>query len=465
MQFVSTRGGSPASFLEVLLGGPAPDGGLYLPDAWPKVLRSEIVGFAESPYAEMAYRIIRPFVGDAFSDAEFRADVDAAYATFDHKAVVPLKELAPGRFLLELFHGPTLAFKDIAMQLLGRLFARALDKQRRCATVIVATSGDTGSAAIAALKGQRNLDVVVLHPHGRVSEVQRRQMTTVLDVNVHNIALEGTFDDTQAIVKALFADADFSARTQLTAVNSINFARIVAQCVYYLTAGAALGAGQGRAVSFVVPTGNFGDVFAGEAALRMGLPVGNLVIATNSNDILVRALHSGTYGAGRAHPTLSPSMDIQVASNFERALFEASGRDATWVSRAMSEFSKMSTLTIPPAILRGLQETYLAASANDEETVAAIAQTYRESGTLIDPHTAVGVVAAEKVKGWLNGPVVLLATAHPAKFTPAITQAIGKAPELPQKLGRLLAQEERYTVLPNEVGAVRNFILERALHR
>ncbi len=320
MQFVSTRGGAPAPFLDVLLGGPAPDGGLYLP---------------ERPYAEVAYRVMHPFIGDAFTDDEFRADVDAAYATFDRKAVVPLVELAPNRFLLELFHGPTLAFKDVAMQLLGRLFARALEKQQRSATVIVATSGDTGSAAIAALKGQPNVDVIVLHPHGRVSDIQRRQMTTVLESNVHNIALEGTFDDTQAIVKDLFADSEFSSRTHLTAVNSINFARIVAQCVYYVTAGAALGAGQGRLVNFVVPTGNFGDIFAGDAAWRMGLPIEHLVIATNSNDILVRALHTGLYGAGRAHPTLSPSMDIQVASNFERALFEASGRDAGWISHAM----------------------------------------------------------------------------------------------------------------------------------
>jgi threonine synthase len=462
MQFISTRGGAPARFSDVLLGGPAPDGGLYLPDVWPKFLRTEIAAFSPLPYAEVAFRVMRPFIGDTFTDDEFRADVDAAYATFDHKAVVPLRELAPNRFLLELFHGPTLAFKDVAMQLLGHLLARALKKLRRRATVIVATSGDTGSAAIAAFKGQPSVDVVVLHPHGRVSEVQRRQMTTVLDPNVHNIALEGTFDDTQAIVKTLFADAEFLARTHLTAVNSINFARIVAQCVYYFTAAAALGAGQGRPVSFVVPTGNFGDVFAGEAAWRMGLPVERLVIATNSNDILARALNTGIYGAGRAHPTLSPSMDIQVASNFERALFEASGRNAGWVSHAMGEFAATRALTIPPGILRELQETYLAASADDSETVAAIARVHRESAILVDPHTAVGVVAAEKLANWLKGPVVLLATADPAKFTPAITQAIGKTPELPPKLGRLMVQEERYTVLPNGVGAVKQFILERA---
>src|SRR5262245_15287235 len=295
MRYISTRGGAAAEFDAVLLGGPAPDGGLYLPETWPAVGAREIAEFAALPYAEVAYRVMRPFVGDAFSDAEFRADVDAAYATFSEKSVAPLRPIGQDRYLLELFHGPTLAFKDVAMQLLGRLFSRALKKQNRRVTVIVATSGDTGSAAIAALKGSPRINVVVLHPFGRVSEVQRRQMTTVLDANVHNIALEGSFDDTQNIVKALFADVSFAERTQLTAVNSINFARIVAQCGYYFTAAAALGAGKGQRVTFVVPTGNFGDIFAGEAAARMGLPTERLVIATNANDILARALGTGIY--------------------------------------------------------------------------------------------------------------------------------------------------------------------------
>ena len=465
MMYISTRGTSaPAKFIDVLLGGPAPDGGLYLPETWPQVGRYQIGELASLPYAEAAYRIMRPFIGDAFTDAEFRADIEGAYATFAHKAVVPLREIAPNRFLMELFHGPTLAFKDVAMQLLGRLFNRALAKQKRRATVIVATSGDTGSAAIAALRGQKNVDVVVLHPHGSTSEVQRRQMTTVLDSNVHNIALEGVFDDTQNIVKALFADVAFAARTQLTAVNSINFARILAQCVYYFTAAAALGAGQGRLVSFVVPTGNFGDVFAGEAAWRMGLSLERLVVATNTNDILERALHTGVYGAGAAQPTLSPSMDIQVASNFERALFEASNRDATWVTSAMAEFGRTKSLTIPPPVLRDLQERYLAARADDTETIAAIARVYRDSGIVIDPHTAVGVAACDKTNRWLKGPAVLLATAHPAKFPDAVRQAIGITPELPPNLSDLLARKERYTVLPNAVSAVREFVLERTKH-
>jgi threonine synthase len=460
MRYISTRGGSSAEFGDVLLGGPASDGGLYLPDAWPRVTEREISAFAGLPYAEVAFRVMRPFVAGTFGDTEFHADVDAAYASFSHRDVVPLVELGPDRFLLELFHGPTLAFKDVAMQLLGRLFARALNKQKRRATVIVATSGDTGSAAIAALRGLPGADVVVLHPHGRVSDVQRRQMTTVLDANVHNIALKGSFDDTQTIVKTLFADTAFAARTQLTAVNSINFARIMAQCVYYFTAAATL-AGQGRAPSFVVPTGNFGDVFAGEAAARMGLTIERLVVATNSNDILVRALTSGIYSAGHAQQTLSPSMDIQVASNFERALFEGSSRDGGWVSNAMREFSQTRSLDIPKPILAELQGRYLAASSNDAETRAAIARVYEQSGAIIDPHTAVGAAAAEKLSGALRGPVVLLATAHPAKFPDAITQAIGIAPEIPPKLAGLMAQEERYTVLPNEVGAVRTFVLER----
>ena len=460
MHYVSTRGGVGASFIDVLLGGPAADGGLYLPGHWPQFSQSTIAQFASLPYAEVAFRIMRPFIGDAFTHEEFRADVENAYGAFAHRAVAPLVQLAPDFFLLELFHGPTLAFKDVAMQLMGRLFARALAKLKRRATVVVATSGDTGSAAIAALRGQVGVEVVVVHPKGRVSEVQRRQMTSVLDSNIHNIALEGSFDDTQTIVKALFADADFAARTNLTAVNSINFARIVSQCVYYFTAAASLGAGHGRAVNFVVPTGNFGDIFAGEAAQRMGLASDRLVIATNANDILTRTLKTGRYETGRAEPTLSPSMDIQVASNFERALFEASGRDAGWVSNVMRGFAETRALLIPPQILQALQARYLANSAGDAETIATIARVYSESGLVIDPHTAVGLAAAEKLRGALRGPTIALATAHPAKFSAAVTKAIGKSTELPPHLADLLSREERYTVLANSTHAVRDFVLE-----
>jgi len=464
MRYISTRGGASADFAAVLLGGPASDGGLFLPEQWPQLSAREIAEFAKRPYADAAYRVMRPFVGDAFTDQEFRDDIDAAYATFSVPSVAPLKEFAPNTYLLELFHGPTFAFKDVAMQLLGRLFSRALKKQKRHVTVIVATSGDTGSAAIAALRGQPNVDVVVLHPFGRVSEVQRRQMTTVLDANVHNIALEGSFDDTQNIVKALFADVDFSSRTQLTAVNSINFARIMAQCVYYFTAAAALGAGDGRRTTFVVPTGNFGDIFAGEAAWRMGLPLERLIIATNANDILARALSTGDYSAGRAQPTLSPSMDIQVASNFERALFEASGRDSHFIASAMKDFQRSQRLLIPAKILDVLRSHYSAGSASDEDTITCISRTYGDSGIVLDPHTAVGVAVAERLLAKAPAPVVILATAHPAKFPDAVKQAIGKFTEFPSHLARLMVQEERYTVLPNQVGAVRSFVLERTKH-
>ena len=460
MNYLSTRGGAGAGFGDVLLGGPALDGGLYLPDAWPRLSAADIAGFASRPYADIAYSVMRPFIGEAFTDAEFRADIDAAYASFADPAIAPLRQIGERRYLIELFHGPTLAFKDLAMQLLGRLFARALAKQNRRATILVATSGDTGSAAIAALRGLPNVHVVVLHPNGRTSDVQRRQMTTVLDDNVHNVALEGTFDDTQNIVKALFADTDFAHRTQLTAVNSINFARIMAQCVYYFSAAAALGA-HGQSVSFVVPTGNFGDIFAGEAAQRMGLSVNRLVIATNSNDILERALHSGVYATGTAHPTLSPSMDIQVASNFERALFEASNRDAAWVNSAMRAFAQTKQLVLPPPVLASLRARYLAARCDDAETIATIACVHRESGIIVDPHTAVGIKAADKLGAELSGPVVCLATAHPAKFSGAVTQAIGKPVELPPHLADLATRKERYTVLPNAAGAVREFVLRQ----
>ena len=465
MQYVSTRGVAGATFGDVLLGGPAPDGGLYLPDHWPQFSQSTIREFAGLPYTEAAFRIMRPFIGDAFSHDEFRADVEAAYGTFHHKAIVPLVQLAPNLFLLELFHGPTLAFKDIALQLLGRLFARALQKRDRRATVIVATSGDTGSAAIAALRGQSNVEVIVLHPKGRVSEVQRRQMTTVLDENVHNIALEGSFDDCQSVVKTLFADREFSARTNLTAVNSINFARIMAQSVYYFTAAAALGAGGGRAVNFVVPTGNFGDIFAGEAAARMGLEVGKLVIATNSNDILARALSSGVYEAGSAQPTLSPSMDIQVASNFERALFEASGRNAYIVSDLMHRFDTIRRIELPADTLKLLRQRYIAEATRDEDTVSTIARVQDQTGLVVDPHTAVGLAAAETLKFELRGPVIALATAHPAKFSDAVTRATGKPSPLPAQLGDLLNRKERFNVMANSSRDVADFVLERTKKR
>ena len=452
MPFVSTRGHAPAQdFAQVLLAGLAPDGGLFMPEAWPQIAIAEIAG---KPYADAAYAVLRRFAGDSFADAELKSDIDAAYADFDDARIAPLVEIGDNLFLLELFHGPTLAFKDIAMQVLGRLFARALARRGGRATVVAATSGDTGSAAIAALGGLANIEIFVLHPKGRVSEVQRRQMTTSPHANVHNIALEGSFDDAQAIVKDLFADTEFADAVSLTAVNSINFARIAAQCVYYFTATAQLG----RAATFVVPTGNFGDVFAGEAAMRMGLAVERLVVATNANDIMTRALNSGVYAIGAVEQTLSPSMDIQVASNFERALFEASGRDTDWLRDAMAAFARDRRLVLPEKIRAALAARYIAFSADDAETLATIARVHAETGRLIDPHTAVGVAAALRAGGSGSQSKIVLATAHPAKFPDAVQRATGQIPPLPPRLRDLMARPEKMTVLAADKGLVRAHI-------
>jgi len=453
MQFLSTRGSAPrTSFSDVLLAGLAPDGGLYLPESWPQISG----GFSGMRYQDAAFRILSEFTRDSFSDAELRAAIDAAYAGFDVPAIAPLREIGDGRYLLELFHGPTLAFKDIALQVLGQLFSRALAKRGGRATIVAATSGDTGSAAIAALAGLPNIDVFVMHPRGRVSEVQRLQMTTCAHANVHNIALNGSFDDAQSIVKALFADKVFAEEIGLTAVNSINFARIAAQCVYYFTAGAALD----RPATFVVPTGNFGDIFAGEAASRMGLDVARLVIATNANDILARALNEGVYAGGASHATLSPSMDIQVASNFERALFEACGRDADWTAAAMNDFARTRRLELPPPVLAELRGRYSAFCSNDDETRAAIKAVHTLTGRIIDPHTAVGVAAAMKM-GKPPSPVVILSTAHPAKFPDAVTQAIGHPPPEPERLAPLKNLPERQEILDKDPVLIKRFISSR----
>ncbi|HWA92015.1 MAG TPA: threonine synthase [Rhizomicrobium sp.] len=445
MKFVSTRGRAPeARFDEVLLAGLAPDGGLYVPVSWPRI-------DATGSYVEVAQRVLKAFAGDSFGDDELREDIAAAYASFDDPRIAPLGRLGD-LHLLELFHGPTLAFKDIAMQVLGRLFARALAKRGGRATVVAATSGDTGSAAIAALGGLPNIEIFVMHPKGRVSEVQRRQMTTAAHANVHNIALEGSFDDAQAIVKDLFADTAFADAVSLTAVNSINFARIAAQSVYYHTATAALG----EPATFVVPTGNFGDAFAGEAAMRSGLAIERLIVATNANDIMARALNDGVYEAGDARHTLSPSMDIQVASNFERVLFEASGRDAGYVREAMQNFAHARRIVLPPAIRAALAERYAAAAVSDEETLAAMAS---RPGRLIDPHTAVAVAAAGRFPS--RGPKVVLSTAHPAKFPDAVREATGQIPPLPPRLRDLFQNPEKFAVLSPSLGLVRDFIAAR----
>jgi len=459
MYFISTRGGAPrASFSDVLLAGLAPDGGLYLPESWPRLSPPEIAAFQGASYRDVAFTILSSFTAGSFSDAELKEAIAAAYAGFDAPEIAPLVEIGEGRFLLELFHGPTLAFKDVALQILGQLFSRALARRGGRATVLAATSGDTGSAAIAALGGLANVEVFVMHPKGRVSDVQRLQMTTSAHGNVHNIALEGSFDDAQSIVKALFADTEFAGKVGLTAVNSINFARIAAQCVYYFTATAQLG----KPATFVVPTGNFGDIFAGEAAEHMGLAADRLVIATNANDIMARALNDGVYASGRSHATLSPSMDIQVASNFERALFEAAGRDAGWTAAAMGDFARDRQLKLPAPVLEKLRARYSAFASNDEETKAAIASVHKLTGRIIDPHTAVGMAAALKM-GRPMSPVVILSTAHPAKFPEAVAQAIGVLPPEPATLSALRKLPERVEILANSASLIKNFIFSRLI--
>jgi threonine synthase len=461
MMFISTRGTAPpASFSDVLLAGLAPDGGLYLPESWPQFSAAQIAAFAGKPYQAVAYEVLSRFAGVSFTEAELKADIQAAYAGFEAAGVAPLRQIAPSsngsQYLLELFHGPTFAFKDIALQILGRLFTRALIRRGGKVTIVAATSGDTGSAAIAALGGLPNTEVFVLHPRGRVSEVQRRQMTTSSHANVHNIALEGSFDDAQGLVKDLFAETEFAHQIGLTAVNSINFARIAAQAVYYFTATAALG----KPATFVVPTGNFGDIFAGEAAMRMGLNVARLVIATNANDIMARALNEGVYASGASHATLSPSMDIQVASNFERALFEACGRDGDWVAAAMSDFAKTRKLVLPQAVLEQLRARYSAYACNDADTIDTIRTVEAQTGQVIDPHTAVAVHAARRIHV-SSTPTVILSTAHPAKFPDAVARAIGRDPEMPDGLKKVMDLPEKLEILPNDLSLLRQFISSR----
>ncbi|HVX72691.1 MAG TPA: threonine synthase [Devosia sp.] len=461
MRFVSTRGEAPAlGFSDAVLSGLATDGGLYLPETWPQLSAADIAAFAGKPYAEVAFAVISRFVDGEIPADRLRAIIDAAYATFRHPSVTPLVELAPGRFVLELFHGPTLAFKDVAMQFLSRVMDHILGERQARATIVGATSGDTGSAAIEAFRGRDTTDIFILHPNGRTSEVQRRQMTTVLDANIHNIALEGTFDDCQSIVKGLFRTARFREELHLSGVNSINWGRIVAQIVYYFTAAVSLGAPY-RPVTFVVPTGNFGDIFAGYAARRMGLPIANLVIATNSNDILARTLETGTYETGGVVPTISPSMDIQVSSNFERLLFEALGRDSAGLKRLMNGLQQAGHFTIPPTAIAAIREGFAAGRADEAATSATIAGTFRQAGYLLDPHTAVGVAVSNGLE--LGGaPVVTLATAHPAKFPAAVKAATGIEPPLPPWLSDLYDRPERYDILANDQGAVEQFIRARS---
>ena len=460
MRYVSTRGAAPdLTFGDVLLTGLATDGGLYLPESWPQVVADARSG----SYVETAVDVMWPFVDGSIERDVFEAMVADAYSTFASDEVVELIELAPNEWLMELFHGPTLAFKDVALQLVGRLFDHELAKRNSRTTIVGATSGDTGSAAIEACRDRDAVDIFILHPHGRVSDVQRRQMTTVDSSNVHNVAIEGTFDDCQDLVKAMFADEGFRAEVGLGAVNSINWARVMAQIVYYVVAAQRV-APDGSPVSFTVPTGNFGNVFAGWGARMMGLPIDRFIVASNRNDILTRLFTTGTMAIEGVVPTLSPSMDIQISSNLERLLFETHGRDGQRIADLMAEFRETGSITIDDAHRSLLGELWHGERVDDEGpggVVETIADVHGEQQMLLDPHTAVGVAAARRNPS--ATPMITLATAHPAKFPDAVESATGVRPPLPERVGDLFEREERFEVLPNDLATVEAHV--RALRR
>ncbi|MFC3614038.1 threonine synthase [Lutimaribacter marinistellae] len=462
MKYISTRGQAPElTFEEAMLTGLARDGGLYLPAEIPVMSFDDIAGLAGLSYEEVAFRVMQPYIGDTFTDAEFRDIIARAYNGFGHAARAPLKQLSEGQFLLELFHGPTLAFKDFAMQLIGQLFEAALSRRGETVTIVGATSGDTGSAAIEAFRGLDAVNVFILFPHGRVSEVQRRQMTTPDDANVHAIALDGDFDDCQARVKDMFNHFAFRDEVRLAGVNSINFARVLAQVVYYFTSAVALGAPH-RKVSFTVPTGNFGDIFAGYLAKRMGLPIDRLVVATNQNDILHRCLSGQGYFKGSTIPSVSPSMDIQVSSNFERALYYAYGEDGRAVSQLMDELSS-GGFDVSQGAMEALRESFSSGRASEEETLSTIASTLAATGELLCPHSAVGVKVAEEALRASDGagtkvPMITLATAHPAKFPAAVEEASGVHPPLPSRMSDLYEMPERLSRVDNDLAAIEDHI-------
>lgn len=458
MYYVSSRGSAPAlDFEQVTLAGLASDGGLYVPEVWPQFSAQEIRALQGLSYAETAVAVMRPFVAGVIKDEELRTLCEEAYGRFSHDAVTPLTQLDGQHWLLELFHGPTLAFKDVALQLLGLLFEKFLSKRDTHLTIIGATSGDTGSAAIDAVAGRAKIDIFMLHPQGRVSEVQRRQMTTVRAPNVHNIAIEGSFDDAQAIVKTLFNDADFMRRHTLSAVNSINWARLMAQVVYYFYSAVRLGAPE-RQIAFSVPTGNFGDVFAGYVAAQMGLPVAKLIIATNVNDILHRALTSGDYATAAVMPTATPSMDIQVSSNFERLLFDLSGRDGAALTAMMRGFEAERAMTIPVDMIAASKPLFTSARIDGDAMAMAMRWAQQRAGQVIDPHSAIGLAAARAAHLPADIPVITLATAHPAKFPDAVERATGVRPSLPARLGGLFDRAEQFDVLAATPEAIKAYV-------
>ncbi|HZJ95994.1 MAG TPA: threonine synthase [Thiopseudomonas sp.] len=459
MRYISTRGQAPAlNFEDVLLTGLASDGGLYVPENLPRFTVEEMSSWADLPYHELAFRVMRPFVAGCIEDADFKAILKDTYAVFEHSAVAPLRQLNGNEWTLELFHGPTLAFKDFALQLLGRLLDHVLTKRNERVVIMGATSGDTGSAAIEGCRACENVDIFILHPHERVSEVQRRQMTSALNDNIHNIAIQGNFDDCQEMVKASFADQSFLKGTRLVAVNSINWARIMAQTVYYFHAALQLGGPQ-RSVSFSVPTGNFGDIFAGYLARNMGLPINQLIVATNRNDILHRFMSGNRYNKDELHPTLSPSMDIMVSSNFERLLFDMHGRNGAKVAELMEHFRVTGEMSVAEERWTETRKLFDSLAVDDEQTCATIAEVYKETGELLDPHTAIGVRAARECRRSLAIPMVTLSTAHPVKFPEAVEKAVpGATPKLPAHMADLFEREERCTVLANDLAAVQDFV-------
>ncbi|MDY7218224.1 threonine synthase [Denitrificimonas sp. JX-1] len=461
MRYISTRGQAPAlNFEDVLLTGLASDGGLYVPENLPRFTVEEIASWADLPYYELAFRVMRPFVAGCIEDADFKAILKDTYSVFEHSAVAPLRQLDGNEWVMELFHGPTLAFKDFALQLLGRLLDHVLTKRNERVVIMGATSGDTGSAAIEGCRHCENVDIFILHPHQRVSEVQRRQMTSALSDNIHNIAVEGNFDDCQEMVKASFADQSFLKGTRLVAVNSINWARIMAQIVYYFYAAIQLGGPQ-RSVSFSVPTGNFGDIFAGYLARNMGLPVNQLIVATNRNDILHRFMSGNRYNKDELHPTLSPSMDIMVSSNFERLLFDMHGRDGAKVAELMDHFRATGEMSVAEERWTETRKLFDSLAVDDEQTCATIAEVYAQTGELLDPHTAIGVRAARECRRSLATPMVTLGTAHPVKFPEAVEKAVpGAAPRLPAHMADLFEREERCTVLANDLVVVQDFVTQ-----
>ena len=467
MDYVSTRGSAPSlDFAGVTLAGLAPDGGLYVPREWPRFTEAEIAALAGLPYAQLAQKVMQPFVGNSLSPERLLALCEIAYGRFAHVAVTPLVQLDQRNWLLELFHGPTLAFKDVALQLLGQLFEEFLKPGDAPLTIVGATSGDTGSAAIDAIAGRAGVEIFMLHPKGRVSDVQRRQMTTVLAPNVHNIALEGaSFDDCQAMVKRMFGDPAVTARLRLSAVNSINWARLMAQVVYYFAAALQLGAPQ-RKVVFSVPTGNFGDVFAGYVAAQMGLPIERLIVATNVNDILYRALTSGDYSAGTVEPTIAPSMDIQVSSNFERLLFDLGGRDGLALAAQMKGFEASRAMQLTNMQRQGAAALFASARAEAGDMAQAMRWASEACGQTIDPHTACGLHAARAQLDLDPAmPIVTLATAHPAKFRDAVERATGQRPPLPARVGDLFQREERMVDLPGDYAAVVDYVIAHAAPR